>query len=194
MIAPAYINLPAGCFNPPLSRWNVALSLRCSSDGRSASKICALAPQTWPQSWTPCTKSSSAAEHKPLPPRNWIQMSRVSVSSIYTLCIFTTGRMIRMLARSEENVGAIFFGYSKETRSLSGVRHLSDVITCFQRICQSYNCELHDTHCHWSFKMFSLIIFIWWGEIEISIASNRKHTERRQAVDARDAHIQAASH
>lgn len=123
MIATAYINPPAGCFNPPLSRWNVALSLRCSGDGRSGAKICAHAPQAWPQSWTPCAKSSSAAEHKPLPPRNWIQMSRVSVSSIYTLCIFTTGQMIRMLERSEENAGAIFSGYSEETRSLSGVRH-----------------------------------------------------------------------
>lgn len=34
-------------------------------------------------------------------------MSQVSVSSIYTLCIFTTGWMIRMLASNEENVGAI---------------------------------------------------------------------------------------
>lgn len=91
-------------------------------------KIRARASQTWPQSWTPFTKLSSTAEHKPLPPRNWIQMSRVSVSSIYTLCIFTTGKMIRMLVSSDENVWGIFFGYTKEARSLSsGVRHLSGV-------------------------------------------------------------------
>lgn len=121
------LNLTTGCFNPPLGRWNVALSLQCSSDSRSGSKICTCASQSWPQSWTPCTKSSRTAEHKPLPPRNWIQMSQVSVSSIYMLCIFTTVQMIRMLVRSDKNVGEIFFGYSKEAGSLSGVRHLSDV-------------------------------------------------------------------
>lgn len=108
-------------------------------------------------------------------------MSQVSVSSIYTLCIFTTGRMIRMLVSSEENVGAIFFGYSKETRSISGVSYLSDVIACFQRTCQSCFPELFhilQLILQKNIQLFNL------SEIEISIAreaSKRKHTERRSS-------------
>lgn len=197
MIAPTYINLPAGCFNPPLSRWNAALSLRCSSDGRSGSKICARAPQTWPQSWTPCSKSSSAAEHKPLPPRNWIQMSQVSVSSIYTLCIFTTGRMISMLARSEENVGAIFFDYSKETRSLSGVSRLSDAVACFQRISHSYFPELFHTFCSWSFNMFSLITLYlikwtpWDWDLYCKRSQQKETCREKKKSNKHESHIQS---
>ena len=106
--ARAYINLPTGCFNPPLSRWNVALSPRRSSDGRSGSKICArprsnlTAVMDTLHQTTQCSRTQTSSSP------NWIQMSQVSGSSIYTLCIFTTGRMIRMLAssaRAKENVG-----------------------------------------------------------------------------------------
>lgn len=52
--------------------------------------------------------------------------------------------MISMLAHSEENVRAIFFGYSKKTQSLSGVSCLSDVTVCFQRLCQGH---FHQSYC-----------------------------------------------
>lgn len=127
-----YINLPAECFNPPSRKMK-----RCTEPAAqhwADLKICTCTSQTWPQSWTPSTKLSSTAEHKPLPPRKWIQMSWVSVSPIYMLCIFTTGKIIGMLASSDENVGGICFGHTMEKKSSSGVRHLPD----FQRTCQSY--------------------------------------------------------
>lgn len=74
-------------------------------------RFCAGASQSWPQSWTPRTELSSTAEPKPLPPQNWTQMSWVSVSSIYTLCIFTTDQMIRMLVCSGQSGGRNFQWY-----------------------------------------------------------------------------------
>lgn len=72
-----------GCFNP----WNAALS--CGP---------AVTAGTWPQSRTPGsrTQTSSSSEQDP----------QVSVSSIYTLCIFATGRMISMLALNARERGS----------------------------------------------------------------------------------------
>lgn len=52
-------------------------------------RFCAGAPQSWPQSWTPCTELSSPAEPKPLPPQNWTQMSwGLSILYLYAVYIY----------------------------------------------------------------------------------------------------------
>ena len=114
----AYISPPTECFNPPWSRWIVGLSLRCSSDGRNTSKICTCSLQTWPQSWTPCNKPLSAAEHKPLPLRNWIQRSQypLFIRSVY---LHRAG-WFGCSWEAERECWGNFIGYSEETRSLSG--------------------------------------------------------------------------
>lgn len=104
----------AGCFNPPLSRWNAGPSSPCS---RSASKMrrppwSLTAVDTRHQSMA-CSRTQTSASLQPDP--------SVSGLSIYTLCIFTTAWMIRMVVLVQGECKVNVLGYSKKAWSWSEV-------------------------------------------------------------------------